>query len=502
MKVIDGSPISIYEQIYRAIRDAISIGELPPATQLPTSRELAGMLDVARNTVVSAYSRLAADGYLLTNKRRGTRVADGLPRLLENRGVGHLAQTGISASINQPGPPYDQRADTIQISYRARQSLESEQAEEAVRAPFGLSGPDPAFCPRHALGRLLAEEFENLRAGIDPLLGVQKFRVVMSSYLRRMRGVRCQPTQIFPVRDLAGALDLTARMMIDPGHFVYVEDPAEDVVCRTVRGAGAHVAFMPSDDRGADIGRVKGPPARLIVVSPSVDYPLGRQMSESRRDAVMSMARNWNATIFENDTGWELSYSGSRVEAMQGGDRSASIFYFGTFGQTLGPQIQAGYLVVPPKLVEPFGKAARRLYCGPDPFVLSALARYVESADYAAHVKTIRSAYAARLEALISAMQRHLPNAALIKPTGGLQFAVRFDDAIDEKKIRSGAAKRGLSVAPLSHFYFGTGPGESPAGLVLGLGSVPDKAIETMVCRLAESVTEVQRSASIVSSAA
>lgn len=499
--VDDASPISIYEQICRAIRSAIAAGDLPPGTHLPTSRELADALKIGRNTVVTAYSRLAAEGYLLANKRRGTRVAEDAMRLAtvmpDERAV-EVHEPERTVEFHKS--PKWSAANSIEIGYHARQILETMAPQTAHTAPFGLHTPDPSLYPRNPLSRLIAEEFCRSPGGGDTRHGVRKFQAVMANYLRHMRGVLCEPSQIIPVTSIESALDLTTRVMIDPGHWVYVEDPASDIVSQYLRSAGAQILSIPSDNNGADINRASGPPPRLIFASPSVSFPLGRQMSESRREALLAAARNWNAVVFECDSLWELSYTGGRVRAMQGRDRDAPVIYFGSLNQTLGPHIRVGYLVVPPNLIEPFTEMAQRISYGPESFVLAALATFVEDTDYAVHTKSIRSIYAERLGALVGSLRAHLRNVTILEPCGGLHVTVVFNDPVNEKAICRAAAERGLAVTELSRFYGDRS--RAQRGVVLGFGNLPERIVETMVCRLAEVIDEVCEGGRITAPAA
>jgi len=502
IRVDDASPVSIYEQICRAIRTAIASGELPPGTHLPTSRELADALKIGRNTVVTAYSRLAAEGYLLANKRRGTRVSEDAQRLAasvpEERPV--IAREAVAREADAGRQTYRQVGNAIDISYHAKQVLQLMAQAQPHTAPFGLHSPDPSLYPRNPLSRLIAEEFCRAPGGGDLRQGLRRFQTVMTNHLRHMRGVLCEPSQIIPVTGIESALDLTARVMIDPGHCVYVEDPAYDIVGRQLRSAGAQIVPMPSDSNGADIERVQGPPPRLIFTSPSVSFPFGAQMSQARRDAMLAVARNANAVVFECDTMWELSYTGGRVRAMQGSAKDAPVIYFGSLYQTLGPHIRVGYLVVPPHLVEPFTEMALRVSSGPEPFLLAALAGFVESTDYAVHTKSIRATYAERLGVLVSSLRSSLANVTILEPCGGLHLAVLFNGPVNERAICRAAAERGLSVTELSRFYLD--PSRAPHGLVLGFGNLPERVIETMVSRLAGVVGEVREHGRVIAPAA
>ncbi|HEY2069677.1 MAG TPA: PLP-dependent aminotransferase family protein [Rhizomicrobium sp.] len=466
------SPVPIYEQICTAVRVAIGAGDLPPGTPLPTSRELAHALGVGRNTIVSAYSRLSAEGYLVSNTRRGTRVTDepvGAPAFRQERGT-------LEAQPVQP----------IEIGYHARRILELPFAPTQAVKSFALNAPDPSLYPRNPLSRLLAEEFCRPTGG-DMRHGYKRFQTALAAYLRHMRGVNCEPGQIIPLTGLESALDLTARVLLDPGHSVLIEDPAPDAVRHAFAAAGAIVETMPSDSAGADPSRAAGPPPRIIFVSPSIGFPFGRQMPEQRRRAVLELASRARSAVFEADIGGELAYSGSRLRAIQGQDGEGRVIYFGGLSETLGSHIRAAYLVVPPHLVGAFTDMAERIAYGPDAFILSALATFIEENHYAMHIRNVRSVYAQRLKAMVEAARLHIPEATILEPAGGLHLPLLFPHGLDEAAAVRCANEQGLAVAPLSRFY--RNGGHTP-GLVLGFGTVPERVIDTAMRKLASAIAQ------------
>jgi GntR family transcriptional regulator/MocR family aminotransferase len=188
------------------------------------------------------------------------------------------------------------------------------------------------------------------------------------------------------------------------------------------------------------------------------------------------------------------------MRAMQGSDKDAPVIYFGSLNHTLGPHIRVGYLVVPPRLVEPFSEMAQRISYGPEPFLLAALASFVEGTDYAVHTKSIRSIYAERLGVLVNSLRTHLSNVTILEPCGGLHVTVVFNEPVNERAICRAAADRGLSVTELSRFYLDSA--RAPHGVVLGFGNLPERVIETMVCRLADVISEVREHGRVVAPAA
>src|SRR5271155_2692562 len=227
------SPLLIPEQICQAVRTAIWTKELPPGTRLPTTRELAQHLSVGRNTIVCAYARLASEGLCVSNTRRGTSVATDLP-----------AQGPHAEAENSTDDRTGHAADFC-TSLQMRNALETRICRTVGGVPFVLHASDPVQYPRTKLGRRLADKF--LSAPQNGQFGAtcDRFQNAVAAYLRQARGVECEPSQIVAVSGLENALHLTARVLLDPGDCIQVEDPSMDIVQSAFRAARAHVRAIP-----------------------------------------------------------------------------------------------------------------------------------------------------------------------------------------------------------------------------------------------------------------
>lgn len=467
------SLIPLYEQICRGIRNAVSAGDLQPGTAMPTIVELARALGVARNTVGEAYTRLSAEGYLISYKRRGTRIAEQMPRAAE-RVDRH------KTSAQKPA---------LEISHYARRVLGEPSVPMPNARPFALHTPDPALFPRAQLARLVMEEFRRppQEAQTTQYGDCKRFQAAVAAYLRHASGVHCEPQQVIAVSGHEAALALTARVLIDPGHRVLVQDPSILAARAMFADAGARIEALPVDAKGADPKTISGPPPRLIWVSPALSFPLGVQMTEARRLAVLDAARHAGAAIFESSSYGDLVYSGHRLRAIQGHDNEGRVIYYGSFQRTLGPGMRLGYLIVPPALVDAFCKMRRRIAGGPELFLQSAMATFIGENRYALHLKKVRGIYAGRLRMLMAACRKHIPQASFTEPVGGFHLALNFSDGTDEQRVYAAAAKDGFQVQPLSQFYQDPRNG---TGLVLGFGAMADAFIEPAIVRLAASIRE------------
>jgi GntR family transcriptional regulator/MocR family aminotransferase len=471
------SPLPIYEQICRALRMAISAGDLPIGTLLPTSRELSQALGVGRNTVVSAYSRLVAEGFVVSKFRRGTRVAAPLQPSSQPP-----PSHGDSSEEEDAGP-------LVHLGYSGQRILEAPDYAECAGL-FSIHAPDAVLHSRTVLQKLIADAFSRTHSGgIDAQSDLRRFQSAVASHFRQARGVRCEPGQVIPVTGICAALDVTARLMLDPGHAVLVEDPAPDEVRAAFSSAGARLYALPSDSNGADILRAKSPPPRLIYVSPSLSFPSGVQMAASRRAALLEAARASGSVIFEFDGYAELLYTGSRLGAMKGQDKVGRVLYYASLKNTLGPHIRVGVLIVPADLVDPFSRMIRHTGSAPEGFVLGAIAEFIETSQYAMHVKKLRAAYAQRLKLIVETCQALLPDAVVNEPNGGLHLTVNLPHQTSANRVSEVAAEQGLAVVPLARFSLRK---QSENALVVGFGALPDRLVEPSIRRLAAIVRELR----------
>ena len=463
------SPLPIHEQICQAIRAAVAAQELPAGTLLPSSRELAQHLGVARNTVAFAYVRLVAEGICVSNTRRGTRIATDFP-VRSGAAKDHAERARLRPSLR--------------TAFHMRTVLEVGVDRGPSGAPFALSAADPVLYPRTKLGRRVAQKFLDIPLRSQSAHGQEssRFQTSLAAYLRSARGVVCEPSQIIAVTGLESALDLTARVLLDPGDTVQVQDPAMDIVQGAFFAARANIVPVPTDAHGADPESVVGPPARLICVSPSVAFPFGTQMSEQRRKAVLRAAQAQNAIVFENEAYCELRYGGARLSSIQGLDEDGQVVYYGGFTETLGNSVDVGYLVVPPALGDAFVEMSRRISNVPARQLQDAVAEFVDEHEYAFHARNVRGVYADRLETVMRACSDSLPQCPVFEPNGGLFVVLRTDHSFDDVAACNEASREGIPVRPLSR-YFVSRPAEH--GVVFGFGAIPERMIRPTIQQLA-----------------
>jgi GntR family transcriptional regulator / MocR family aminotransferase len=478
LQPLEGAPPtpSLRAGVYGRIRGAILAGRLGPGARLPSTRILSSELGISRTTAEEAYAQLVAEGYLLRRVGDGTYVSPRLP-----------GRTRL--------PPPRPVRSAPSLSRRGRELSSAPACLDAlVPQPFRAGHPDPALFPVDVWRRLTSRR---LRHGGSALLGYgdaagfRPLRQALADHLATSRGVVCEPEQIVILSSSQQALDLLARLLVDPGDAVWIEEPGYPGARAAFQLAGARLVPVPVDDRGLDVaqGRRRAAAARLAYVTPSHQYPLGHVLALERRLELLAWAREAGAWIVEDDYDAGLRYAGRPLAAVQGLDRDGRVVYVGTFTKLLFPSLRLAWAVLPEPVVEPFVHA-RRLQDGHPPGLSQAVATdFLAEGHLASWLRRLRDACAERRDALLAALSADLPEATPCAADAGLHLAVTLP-GLDDAEVHRRALALGVDAPPLSSFR--STPGE-PGGLVLGFAALEPAAIRRGVRALARAVAESAR---------
>jgi GntR family transcriptional regulator/MocR family aminotransferase len=472
------SATPLHRQLYEEVRAAVLAGRLSAGARLPSTRALAADLAVSRNTVAGAFDQLLAEGYIEARPGAGTFVAQQLPEDLLR--VSRRARS--PARSRTPAPRLSERGRMLAATPVAPLSGEGNSAS-AFRP--GIPALD-AF-PRALWARIAARLYRQSRFDLfsygDPA-GHPPLRRAIAEYLRAARGVNCTWEQVIVTSGSQQALDLAARVLLDPGDSAWVEDPGYFGARGAWTAAGVHCVPVPVDDEGVSVaeGERIAPQARMAYVSPSHQYPLGVTMSLPRRMALLAWARRRGAWIAEDDYDSEFRYSGRPLAALQGLDTAGRVIYIGTFSKVLFPALRLGYMVAPAGTAAAFA-AARALSDRHPPGPSQALvAEFLADGHFARHVRRMRTLYAERQDALVSAARREWKGLLAVSPApAGMHLVAWLPPGANDREVSRHAARAGIAAPPLSAYYHH--PHSKPA-LLLGYSAVNVRKIQDGARRL------------------
>jgi GntR family transcriptional regulator / MocR family aminotransferase len=465
---------SLYRQVYDGYRQAIVNGSLRTGQRVPSTRVLSLELGISRMPVLNAYAQLSAEGYFETRVGSGTVVSRSLP---ERVGMKEPATTTRSRGLNQPRRRVSKRCLTLWNAegfYRSR-----------GLGPFNVSQIGFDCFPLRLWSRLVTRHARNVRAKSfdygDPM-GLKVLRERIAEYLRIARGVRCDSRQIMIVSGSQQGLEITTRVLLDPGDRVWMEDPGYRFARSVFAGSGCVVVPVRVDEEGLNVavGEKKCGSARAVLVTPSHQYPLGVTMSASRRFQLLDWAESNGSWIIEDDYDSEYHYEGMPVTSLQGLDRNSRVVYIGTFSKVLFPSLRLGYVVAPEDLVEQFLAVRFALDIAPATFHQAVLADFIGEGHFARHIRRMRSVYAERRNALLENLRNHLGSVVEIAGAEtGMHLSV-MQNGISDREVSARGARQNLWLVPLSSFYIG----KPRQGFILGFGSTSVQQIPAAMHKL------------------
>jgi GntR family transcriptional regulator/MocR family aminotransferase len=295
--------------------------------------------------------------------------------------------------------------------------------------------------------------------------------------------VVCDASDVIVVNGSQQALDLIARVLLERGDPVAIENPAYHGTKRILLAAGAHLVPVPVDGEGLDPARLPAK-ARMCFVTPSHQFPTGAILPLARRVALLAWARRKNAVIVEDDYDGEFRYEGQPLESLQGLDTDGRILYVGTFSRTVFPALRVGYLIVPKSLAAVF-TAAKWLNDQHSPTLeQETLAEFISSGAYERHLRRVRRRNAARRAVLLDAIQQNLGNRVTITGAGaGAHIVLWPRGRVSEDTIITQAAARGVGVYGISAYFLKK---PTPAGIMLGYARMREAEIREGIRRLGE----------------
>lgn len=479
---------TLYAQLYRRLRGQILTGVLRPGSRLPSSRALAIDLGLSRNTIEAAFQQLVDEGFVERRIGSGSTVtkslADAAP-FPAPRTAGHPTPAN---PLPSPSPRLPRRG--AQLVALGRAELDSDRFT-------GSWATNAEGFPWQVWNRLVAREARRVgRSLLDPiqLLGLEVLRNQIAEHATLSRGITCTPRQVVIVNSTQQAIDLAARLLLDPGQTVLVEDPGYPSARAAFAAAGARVRPVAVDEKGIVIEALaRHRSARLLYTTPSHQFPLGVMMSLDRRVGALRWANTQEAWILEDDYDSEFRHDGRPLAAMQALDSTQRVLYLGTFNKVLFPGLRLAYLIVPDGLVDAFA-ALRRITDGPvSPLLQSVLAEFMARGQFATYLRQARIHYAHCRDLLVAAIERCWPSVSLGPISTGLHLVVHLPKSADDVTLVARAARSEIGLAPLSRYYLGP---KKNRGLLLSYGTANPKRIAQIVERMTPLIEVATRAGS------
>lgn len=448
----------LHAQLTRALKGAILDGRYGEGARLPPSRALAAELGVSRNTVLTAYEQLRAEGFVSARIGSGSYVTPPL----------HATQVQRPTSTTLPP----------QSAFARRGRLVHDHGNLPGRAPegarycfqYGLPIVNPAVASMWA--RELARAAAYTSPNYPPTQGLPALREAIGDYLARRRGLVVDPADVVVVSGTQQAISLCLRVLADEGDHAVVEEPQYFAVRELLQLHGARISPVPTDVEGLRCDLLPERSPRLVFVTPSHQFPGGSVLSLARRMELFAYARRHDAWVVEDDYDGEFRYDGRPLAALRSLDRGDRVVYIGSFSKTVFPSLRLGYMVVPRALREDFVTAKWSLDFGSSAIEQAAMASFIASGGFERHLRRSTRILAERREVLMQGLRHYGRGRVRIADSrAGMHVAawVEGHGAADVERLLAIGLRHGLGLHSILPHYHAP---PDRCGLLFGFASL------------------------------
>ncbi|PZQ15930.1 MAG: transcriptional regulator [Ancylobacter novellus] len=463
---------TLQRQIVEQLRAAILKGRLEPGAELPSSRELSEQYGVARNTVVQAYETLAGEGYVVSRRGGRTRVASPIP----DDCLGVPAPAAAAAQMTAPAA--GRRPDVVFRT--ARPALPS--ATEDGTIDFWPGRANRRLFPIAAWRRLADEALAGAPSGLveyNAAGGLAELRQAIADHVASARGIRAGADAVIVTAGVQEALNIVARLLVSDGVGVAIENPGYGSAALVFESHGARLVPTLTDSEGVIVDRLPESGVSLAYVTPSHQFPTGVAMSAARRDALLDWSRRTGAYVFEDDYDSDYSFSGPPLVSLAGRSDGDGVIYASTLSKALGAGVRAGYIVLPPELVEPALTIKTLANYGHPWLEQAILARFLSSGAYRRHLREIRRRCADLLGALGEQLTRAFGPVELSGAHNGMHVMWTLPaDLPDAEPFAERALAAGTRVYTLERAgAFDAESGFARRNLLLGYAALTEREI-------------------------
>lgn len=460
----------LYQQLYDVIRNMIETHALPSGMEVPSSRELADDMKIARNTVIAAYDQLVTEGFIVSRSNARSTVVE-LPKRK-------------SAYANLP-------LSMLELSKRG-EILGKQPIHHGTpgQNAFHPGMPDAPTFPYKEWSKILSRQANEHGAklfGTYHVVGFPQLRESIATYLGMSRGVRCTPDQVVITTGAQAAFDLLSRLLLDPGDQVWMEEPGYFGAQAAFSVAGGELHALQVDEFGWNFQLPGALKPRIICVTPACQHPFGITMTIEERVRLLDLAQANDSWIIEDDYDGEYRFDGRPVPSLQGMDRLGRVIYIGTFAKILFPALRLGYIVVPRALVDKIARALSTTGQFAPLLLQAAVAEFIESGKMARHLSRMRRLYAQRRKFFSEICREKFANdLTLINGGAGIQIVGLLSNGKDDIAIAAQALKKGVNLSPLSKYYRHSAPRQ---GFVLGYAASDERETKVGLRKLHEIIS-------------
>jgi GntR family transcriptional regulator/MocR family aminotransferase len=443
-------------------------------------------LGVNRITVENAYAGLEADGLVISRVGSGTYV---------------LAPESVlmpPADASKESWPLWQQDLLARSELHGCSGIDATLTSARHPDPISFAGgvSDSHLYPADEFRRVIQNVMR--RDGIAALdygerNGYAPLRATIAHVLGS-QGLQARPENILVTAGSQQAISLVAQLLLKPGDVILVENPTYSIALDLFRALGFKIVAVPVDGQGMQVEQLEKllqqHHPRLLYTIPNFHNPTGTCLSGARRRQLIVLADRYNVPILEDDFVGDLRYEGRAQPALKALDPGGRVVYVSTFSKMLMPGLRVGFLVADGPFYDSLLKFKRVNDLATSTLVQRALEAYVTVGRYQAHLRRTCHIFRKRRDAMLAAIDRHLPAGVCFDPPqGGLFVWLQLPDHLSSDELLPLACEEGVDFAPGSSFYVdGADSGER---MRLNFVAQPPERIEEGIKRLGKALARL-----------
>lgn len=452
--------LSLYEYLYKQIKEDIISTKLRSGDKLPSKRAFAKHLNISTITVENAYAQLMAEGYIYSVAKSGYYVSDITPS--KNTYNGRELQRSYACEHN--GAKY--KADFVS------------NATANENFPFSIWAK--------IMRETLSDKADKLMIN-SPSVGVAELRNAIADYLFQFRGMNVDPERIIIGAGTEYLYGLIIQLLGFDKKYA-VEDPGYRKISEIYEANKVECVHLPLDKNGIDISRLEKSDADILHISPSHHFPTGIVTPVSRRYELLSWAAEADGRyIIEDDYDSEFRLSGKPIPPLQSIDVSGKVIYINTFSKSLTSTIRISYMVLPEGLMKLYKERLSFYSCTVSTFEQYTLAEFISKGYFEKHINRMRNFYRSQRDIIMSCIKKH-PDFSRVKireEYSGLHFILSVDTDISDSELIERAAQKGINISCLSGYYH-KNPKNSDRSIIINYSAIASADIENAINNLFE----------------
>lgn len=458
----DRGKLSLYEYLYKCIKEDILAFRLAPDEKLPSKRALSKNLNISTITVETAYGQLMAEGYIYSVPKSGFFVSH------------------IASSEKKSGSP----------SYEAEEIRKD--AKDDFFADFVRNSAANDTFPFTVWTKLMRETMSDEQKKLmvsSPSVGIYELRKAIADYLFQFRGMKVSADRIVIGAGTEYLYSLIIQLIGRDKRYA-LEDPGYRKIHHIYKANDVSCLHVPLDENGINVERLEKSNADVLHISPSHHFPTGIVTPISRRYELLSWAsRSKDRYIIEDDYDSEFRLLGKPIPSLQSIDVLDKVIYINTFSKSLTPTIRISYMVLPESLMKKYNEKLSFYSCTVANFEQYTLASFIRNGSFEKHINRMRTLYRSRRDELMSIIKGHpfFERVTITEENSGLHFLLFVKTDLSDDELIRRAREKGINVSCLSQYYSDNARSKSHT-LIINYSGIDPKRMKEAVERLFDAI--------------